>query len=81
MNQEEQFSKNPFPGEDFPYEDILFKERPVSHRHQPMPVEDRAAQFAPFAALTGYDGKIEETVMKQQEEVEKEVEHVPEEEW
>ena len=26
-----------------------------------MPIRDRAAQFAPFAALTGYDGVIEET--------------------
>ena len=26
-----------------------------------MPIRDRAAQFAPFAALTGYDSMVEET--------------------
>jgi len=66
--------------EPFPYEDILFRERPVSTRHRPMPVGDRAAQFAPFAALTGYEGKIEETALLQEEEVEKQIEHIQEEE-
>lgn len=43
------------------YEDILNLPHPVSKRHKPMPVEDRAAQFAPFAALTGHQAAIEET--------------------
>ena len=43
------------------YEDILNLPRPVSGRHPRMPMEDRAAQFAPFAALTGFDGVISET--------------------
>ena len=43
------------------YEDIIHLSRPVSTRHLPMSNYDRAAQFAPFAALTGYDGVIEET--------------------
>ena len=43
-----------------PYEDILNRERPVSTRAR-MSRVDRAAQFAPFAALTGYDGVIRET--------------------
>ena len=34
-----------------------------------MAAEMRAAQFAPFAALTGYDEAIEETAMRQQAEV------------
>lgn len=42
------------------YDDILFLPRPVSSRHRPMPPENRAAQFAPFAALTGYEGAIAE---------------------
>ena len=42
------------------YEDIINLPRPVSKRHKPMPVEDRAAQFAPFAALTGHQAAIEE---------------------
>ena len=35
--------------------------RPISSRHLPMSMHDRAAQFSPFAALTGYDAAIEET--------------------
>lgn len=43
------------------YKDMLYMERPVSKRHTPMSLENRAAQFAPFAALTGYDEAVEET--------------------
>ena len=43
------------------YADIIHLSRPISTRHLPMPGSDRAAQFAPFAALTGYDGVIAET--------------------
>lgn len=43
------------------YDDIIHLPRPVSARHAPMPIADRAAQFAPFAALTGYDATIRET--------------------
>ena len=46
---------------DFPYEDIVSLPHPVSKRHAPMPLLSRAAQFAPFAALTGYDAAIGET--------------------
>ena len=44
-----------------PYDDIIHLPRPVSRRHAPMAIIDRAAQFAPFAALTGYDAAIQET--------------------
>lgn len=44
-----------------PYKDIMHLSRPVSSRHLPMSMHDRAAQFSPFAALTGYDAAIEET--------------------
>ena len=37
------------------YDDILNLPRPVSRRHRPMPLEERAVQFAPFAALTSYE--------------------------
>ena len=43
------------------YSDIIDLPHPVSNRHPHMPVSDRAAQFAPFAALTGYDAAIRET--------------------
>ena len=35
------------------YSDIINRERPVSKKHPPMDRMMRAAQFAPFAALTG----------------------------
>lgn len=43
------------------YTDILHMEHPVSKKHPPMPRENRAAQFAPFAALTGHKEMVEET--------------------
>lgn len=43
------------------YEDILYLPRPVSKKHAPMSLIARAAQFAPFAALTGHDAMIRET--------------------
>ena len=42
------------------YGDIIDLPRPVSRKHPPMPRMNRAAQFAPFAALTGYDDLIRE---------------------
>ena len=43
------------------YEDIIHLPHPVSRIHPPMDRINRAAQFAPFAALTGYDAAIQET--------------------
>ena len=43
------------------YDDIINLPHHVSERHPHMPVSDRAAQFAPFAALTGYGDVIRET--------------------
>ena len=42
------------------YDDIIDLPHPTSKRHPPMTISDRAAQFAPFAALTGYEDAIEE---------------------
>ncbi len=42
------------------YRDIIFMPRPVSQRHRPMSQLNRAAQFAPFAALTGYEDAVRE---------------------
>ena len=43
------------------YRDIIDLPAPVSSRHPQMPLQNRAAQFMPFAALTGYGDAIEET--------------------
>ena len=43
-----------------PYEDIIHLPHHVSSSHPHMPRKDRAAQFAPFAALTGYGEMIQE---------------------
>ena len=44
----------------FPYEDIVHLPHHVSKKHKPMSRLNRAAQFAPFAALTGYDDEVKE---------------------
>lgn len=43
------------------YDDIINCPHHVSEKRAPMPMASRAAQFSPFAALTGYDAAIEET--------------------
>lgn len=43
------------------YEDIINLSHPISKRHPPMPLLDRAAQFSPFAALTGHEAALKET--------------------
>ena len=43
------------------YDNIIRLPRHVSTRHSPMSNFDRAAQFSPFAALTGYDAVIAES--------------------
>ncbi len=43
------------------YDDIIGLPHHVSDRHAHMSGTDRAAQFAPFAALTGHDASIRET--------------------
>ena len=42
------------------YDDILNLKRPIS-KHPKMSLYQRSAQFAPFAALTGYEGQVKET--------------------
>ena len=43
------------------YDDMLHLPHHVSEKHPAMSVHDRAAQFSPFAALTGYDAAVQET--------------------
>lgn len=43
------------------YDDIIDMPHHVSEKHVQMSMMNRAAQFAPFAALTGYESAIKET--------------------
>ncbi len=43
------------------YDDIINLPRHVSKKRVPMPIQERAAQFSPFAALTGHDAAVKET--------------------
>ena len=56
------------------YDDIIHLPHPVSKKHPQMPAIDRAAQFSPFAALTGYEQVLEETKEASIYRVEHEVE-------
>ncbi len=44
-----------------PYDDIIHLPHHVSRNHPQMPLHDRAVQFAPFAALTGYESAVGKT--------------------
>ena len=52
------------------YDDIIQLPHHVSRIHPQMSMEDRAAQFSPFAALTGYDAAIAETARLTDQRVE-----------
>ncbi|MBD5098620.1 MAG: YolD-like family protein [Clostridiales bacterium] len=52
------------------YDDIIHLTHPTSPRHPRMPMIDRAAQFTPFQALTGYGDAIQETARITGEKVE-----------
>lgn len=52
------------------YDDIIHLPHPTSPRHPRMPMVDRAAQFSPFQALTGYGEAIQETARLIGEKVE-----------
>ena len=53
------------------YRDIIDLPHPVSRRHPHMSRHNRAAQFMPFAALTGYDVVIEQAARRNDEAVER----------
>ena len=58
MNEKEQKRTGPDIGK---YQDIINLPHPVSKKHPQMPLKDRAAQFAPFAALSGHGEVIQQT--------------------
>ena len=51
-----------------PYADIIDLPHHVSKRHPQMPMEKRAAQFSPFAAMVGHDAAIRETARLTEEQ-------------
>ncbi len=57
------------------YDDIMDLPHHRSVRHPHMLLQDRAAQFAPFAALTGYEEAIEETALEAIHRKLNEIEH------
>ena len=51
------------------YEDIFHLPHPVSGTHPQMSMHDRAAQFSPFAALSGYEEAVEEEARLTEEKI------------
>ena len=52
------------------YDDIINMEHHVSKKHPQMSLHDRSAQFAPFAALVGFDDMVAETTRITDEKLE-----------
>ena len=52
------------------YEDIINLQHHVSKRHRHMPLAERAAQFAPFAALEGHAAAVSSTAQRVRLQVE-----------
>lgn len=61
--------KIPVPGEDHTYDDIINLPYRKSSARPQMSLHDRAAQFMPFAALTGYDDSVREAARTTEGEV------------
>lgn len=62
-----QISKNP--NDPHRYDDILELPHHVSKTRPQMSLSDRAAQFAPFAALTGYGDAVKKTAKLTEEQI------------
>ena len=52
------------------YDDIINLEHHISKTHKQMSMQNRAAQFAPFAALTGYEEAVKETARFTEKKIE-----------
>lgn len=52
------------------YDDIIYLPHHISSTREPMSMMDRAAQFSPFAALTGYDAAVKETARLTDQKIE-----------
>ncbi len=62
------------------YEDIVHLPHHVSDKHPHMSMADRAAQFSPFAALTGYSAAIADAALRSRQQVEASEKGITEEE-
>ena len=51
------------------YADIIDLPHHESRKHLRMPMEKRAAQFSPFAALTGYEDEVDKAVRKKEDDL------------
>ena len=58
------------------YDDIIDLPHHVSETHARMSRHDRAAQFSPFAALTGFEDVIDETARETTERLETDEQHI-----
>ena len=58
------------------YDDIIHLPRHHSQRRSHMSLQDRAAQFSPFAALTGYEEAVKETARFTTEKAELDEDHI-----
>ena len=67
--------------DDHAYDDILNMPHHISAKHPRMDGIDRAAQFSPFAALTGFEAAIEETIRLNEERIKKNDEISRQEVW
>lgn len=56
--------------DEYKYDDIINLEHHVSKVHKQMSLENRSAQFAPFAALTGYEDEVKEKERTTEEKIE-----------
>ena len=63
------------------YDDIIHMPHHVSKRHPQMSMWNRAAQFAPFAALTGYEDAIQESAKENENLFNADNTDNPEEDW
>ena len=53
----------------FPYEDIINLPRPISKNHPQPTMSDRAARFAPFAAITDYEAMVLEEARETEQRI------------
>ncbi|MBR6063126.1 MAG: hypothetical protein IKP54_03050 [Bacteroidales bacterium] len=53
------------------YNDIINLSHHVSKQHPPMSMMSRAAQFAPFAAVSGHHAALDETAKQVEEKMER----------